>query len=393
MVKKRIPSFYLLLLLFFLCACSIEEKESNINYDCTPSFDNNNSLHPNNIELDALITKYKNSGLPAISMLVHDPIDGFWIGAKGKADLASNTDVKTCSLFRLASITKIFMGAIFSKLDEQQILSIDSLAADYLPDDIVSNIDNLDQVTIRQLLRHQSGIYNYTDSNAYGLDLINSMGHTNKALNAYDMLKYVYDKDSYFAPGTGYKYSNTGFLLLGIILSNVTNLSIEEALTTRIFSRLDLHNTYFNENKPNPEGLVQGYLDLHGDGNIRKSTNTRLAPTTTDGGIISNVYDLYKFSNELFENNYLSTDALAQMLDTGADTEKNVIQHNYGLGIDVDHNAYGHDGYRWDGGRTILYYYPEKKTTIIILSNLAEGKSNRLFYGLYNDVTSLLNLF
>jgi len=113
------------------------------------------------------------------------------------------------ALFKIGSLSKLYVATAAAKLVHAKVLSLDGTVADYLPE-LVGRIEYADQITLRMLLQHRSGIPNYTDSDEFDW--------VAPPADASEGLALIRDKSADFKPGTDYGYSNTNFLLVGSIL-------------------------------------------------------------------------------------------------------------------------------------------------------------------------------
>jgi len=144
-------------------------KPSSIcEYDATlePLVDSSAS-HPRANDYQNIVDKYVSLGLPGIVLMIEDT-NGIWIGYGGKADIENNIDMLPCTVSKVASITKFFMGALTMILYEEGKINLDDPISKYIDDKIIRKIENADVTTIRQLLNHSSGIYDHvTDQGFY----------------------------------------------------------------------------------------------------------------------------------------------------------------------------------------------------------------------------------
>ena len=179
--------------------------------DCSPSWADSSANHPKNAALNALIDDYIQKGLPGIAVYTKDA-SGAWVGSAGKADGVENSAYQPCHIQKVASLTKMFMGALVFKLMEDSSNSklgyndLDKPISTWIPSSQLEKIPNTDQITLRQCLNHSSGLFDVIKDNGFYLEVLND---PTKHWSANDLLSYVKKKDSEFAPGTKYSYSNT----------------------------------------------------------------------------------------------------------------------------------------------------------------------------------------
>ncbi len=167
-----------------------------------------------------------------------------------------------------------------------------------LPGDILDKLSNARQSTIRQLLNHSSGIYNYIQSLKFQTASVNDL---TRVWHPYDLLEYAYNKPATFKCGEDVEYSNTNYVLLGMIIEKITGEPFYQAFKTKIFEPLHLESTQFAAEDPVPENIIRGYIDFYSKLQLMESTHySGWDYYTADGGLISNVHDLSVFMRALF---------------------------------------------------------------------------------------------
>ena len=153
------------------------------------------------------------------------------------------------ALFKIASISKLYVAAAVAKMVNYEQLSLDKTLADYLPE-FVDRIANADKITLKMLVEHRSGIPNFTDTPGYWIN----PPKANK-----ENLELVLDKAADFEPNEKYSYSNTNYLLIGEILDKALGYSHHQYIKTEILIPLELNNTYSLLNEVDLEDLMSGY--------------------------------------------------------------------------------------------------------------------------------------
>jgi D-alanyl-D-alanine carboxypeptidase len=230
-------------------------------------------------------------------------------------------------------------------------------------------------------MQHSSGIYNYIQNLKFQTASLNDLP---KTWTPDELLAYARGKDAYFKPGTDVMYSNTNYVLLGMIIEKVTGMPYDEFFEERIFTPLGLDFTACASADPVPEGIVRGYVDFYSKMDLINSTYfSGWDYYTADGGLISNAYDLNRFMTGLFSGEILSGSSLAEMLSWQTPKEEygEGFQTDYGLGIFkilTDHGpAYIHSGDAI-GYYATMVYFPEQKITISWAVNGNYGKLDDL---------------
>ncbi len=153
------------------------------------------------------------------------------------------------SLFKIASISKLYTAVAITKMAIEQLLSLDDSLLHYLPE-LYGRIENLENITLKMMVQHKSGIPNFTDNAAYW---------ENEPENGKRALDFALDLPASFEPGEGYEYSNTNYLLLRTIMDKVLGYSHHEYIKQKILLPLQLNNTYFSLSEVNMDDVMSGY--------------------------------------------------------------------------------------------------------------------------------------
>jgi CubicO group peptidase (beta-lactamase class C family) len=291
--------------------------------------------------VDALMRDY-DGDVPGASVLVIRDGRAVVRRAYGLANAEAKTRATTATNYRLASVTKQFTAAAILALAEDGKLSLNDRVRQWLP----SLPPSLDAVTIEQLLTHTSGVIDYED--------VIPVGTTEQLLDA-DVLRLLEPQDkTYFAPGSKYHYSNSGYALLALIVERASGQSFAAFLRERIFLPLGMTNTFAGSNVPNR---------AYGTPGDQSVTSAVLG----DGGVYSSIDDLAKWDAALYDPKY----EIAFTPRTATDDAK--IAYGYGWRISE------HRGTRmlWHTGETrgfrnVLVRFPDKRLTVIVLTNRSE---------------------
>ncbi|PGP56364.1 D-alanyl-D-alanine carboxypeptidase [Bacillus thuringiensis] len=235
-----------------------------------------------------------------------------WSYAAGVADLSNKKAMKTDFRFRIGSVTKTFTATVVLQLAGENRLNLDDSIEKWLPGVIQGNGYDDKQITIRQLLNHTSGIANYTRSKDF------NMMDTKKSYTAEGLVKMGISMPPDFAPGKSWSYSNTGYVLLGILIEKVTGNSYAEEIENRIIEPLELANTFFPGNSSVIPGTkhARGYIQLDGASEPKDVTYYNPSMGSSAGDMISTADDLNKFFSYLLGGKLLKEQQLKQMLTT-----------------------------------------------------------------------------
>lgn len=393
-MKKSI--LILLLLTLALTAC---EKAPEVNpavYGCTLTTPDQNELHPNNAVFQAELNKV-GTVTPGVQVALRSADNFTWTGVSGWADLHEGVALEPCHQFMVGSVSKIMTGVLIMQLQDENILSVNDSLSRWLPESLIGEIENADKVTLVDLLHHTSGIRDYLGVEQF----INAMNTPNFLESQEDKLAYIYGKSAEFEPGAEYGYSNTNYVLLGLVIERARGLTLWDAVDQYIAMPLNLETMEMGTHlQPVPEGVARPYLADYGDSYFDIMQHAVSDAATGDGGIASNMQDLNIFIEALFDGQLISDSALIQM------KEMNVVQEageasygwpdeRYGLGLEIYNTPYG-TGYGHTGGTstysTYLLHFPEEGATLAITYNGAayQGNAEELKSEMFDRLLELL---
>jgi CubicO group peptidase (beta-lactamase class C family) len=272
--------------------------------------------------------------------------------ADREAQLAAAPDV----VYRIGSVTKQFTAAAFLRLVEQGRIALDDPLTKYLPDYPAQG----HTVTIRQLLNHTSGIKSYTGLPAWISRMEEPFTHE-------QMLKLFASEPFDFAPGEQWKYNNSGYYLLGMVLEQVTGRPYAEYVAETLFAPLGLASTAYCPDQPT-DGQAEGYrLTTAG---IAPAAPLSMTHPYAAGALCSTVLDLVRWNRALVAGRVIRPATYRAM--TTPDTLNSGKRLGYGYGLALD---------EWEGMRRVqhgggingfgafLSYYPEHDVTIAVLEN------------------------
>ncbi|MEO1762936.1 MAG: serine hydrolase [Cyanobacteria bacterium J06629_18] len=294
---------------------------------------------------------------------------GSWFGTSGVANVENNTPLQPDDRFPIGSITKTFVATTALQLVEQGQLSLSDTLTTWLPESVTADIPNAEEITLEQLLQHTSGVADY-------IDVLFNQGATNPGifltdLQPEELVDFIDGVEPLFAPGESWQYSNTNFILAGLVVEAATGDNIASEIRTRIIEPLNLENTFFAEEEEIPGGYVSGYWDFNQDGTLDNITSANLSWAWATGAMVSNTVDLDTFARSLFKGELLEPETLEQMLDTIPAIDNNNYS-SYGLGVGTIESPnrfwYIHRGLVL-GYRSNMWYSPQDDFTYIELIN------------------------
>ncbi len=299
-----------------------------------------------------------------LSVAVSLPGGAVWSGATGINSVA-NDSLNVNQLMGIGSVTKTLTAACIMKLQEEGLLDIDDAISNYLPPYTNVNPD----ITIRQLLNHTSGVYNYSNNAALAVDLFMN---PQTVWTAEEIIQQ-YVLSPVFEPGTSWEYSNTNYLLLGLIIESVTSQSYNIAIRERFFTPLGLSTFYLFPQEDIPLDVSHLWIDLYNNDNPVDidaqgiSRNALFSTAFSSGALLATPSEVATWLHQLFEGNVLSSESLAAMQDW-IETGDNKY---YGLGLEMrsygGKQIIGHVGSI--GYRTEAYYSPDDHISIAVHTN------------------------
>jgi len=309
--------------------------------------------------VDSIIAEYAAPDGPGAAVLVARHGEPLVMKGYGLAELETARPVTPTTNFRLASLTKQFTAATILMLRGEGLLSLDDAIVRYLPE-LPAYANN---VTVRQLLQHVSGLPDYEDY----LRVTHLV-----PVREREVPYMIADAESLLAPeGTTYHYSNTGYALLGVIAERAAGLPFPEVLRTRIFAPAGMDGSiaYVTGGPPVRE-RAYGYSRARVLRRWKRTDQSMTSAVLGDGGIYSSVRDWLQWDRAW--NSFLLLDSLTQeeaftpgMLADGSQT-------TYGYGWMVEHyrglRAVAHSGGTM-GFTHFMVRFPEDQFTVVILSN------------------------
>jgi D-alanyl-D-alanine carboxypeptidase len=283
-------------------------------------------------DLDAITA----TGVPGVLADVH--IGGRQLrGTSGVANLGSRKPVNGHGFFRIGSNTKTFLSVVVLQLAAEHRLSLDDTVDHWLPGVVSGNGNDGAVITVRELLQHTSGLHNYTDDLQAQITSVKAYRKLEfHQFSRKDLLRIALAHRPDFAPGAGWHYSNTNYILLGMIIEKVTHHSWANEVTRRISAPLGLHHTFAPGSGTRlPRPHATGYLIFSKDTKI-DTTAENMSWAGSAGALVSNAADLTRFWQAIGRGTLLGKAQRQQMQQTvpadGGDAAS-VPGSRYGLGI------------------------------------------------------------
>lgn len=378
---KNILFVITLIISLFITGCHKDLFKQDVT-PCTGNTVVNNPAHPLKDSIEAIVARYISKGIPGIQVAVKNN-DGWYMTAQGYASLETKAPLQACAPGWLFSLTKAYTAALVMKQKERGLIDLDAAINNYLPADISNRIKGSDQVTVRMLLNHSSGIINFTELPAYMLGQLNNPADQPSIS---EMMELVYDKELRSQPGTTYFYSNTNYLILYLILQEVSGKNYKELLHAEILAPLALSKTWYDLNPSTATALnfPNYYFDRFANDQLENVTlwNHYLANASYSwGGIAATPSDAILFYEALMQGRVVSQASLQEMITWFHDQGSN--QPTYGLGIEYwqfmpgSTPQRGHEG-DGIGNSTMILYVPDNNTYLYI-----NCTASRKLYGPY----------
>jgi D-alanyl-D-alanine carboxypeptidase len=336
-------------------------------------------------QLDAFLQSqvYSDGGDPALAapglVLLVDTPAGRYLNAAGVANLEDGTPMKIDDILQIGSNTKSMTIVLLMQLVEEGLLTLDDTLDQWLPEQ-AALFPNGDQMTLRQLAQHTAGLWDYGDG-------IIGSGVSDPVLleTSYtpdELVQYAAENGTpYFAPGAEgkWQYSNTGYILLGMIIEKVSGQSLSELYQTRIFDPLGMESAVLIEGVPQP-----GEITSHGywfeNGESVDTTNWNASQGWAAGAVAMNAADLATYAHRLAMGDlFQNPDTLAEMLSFDP-SAKFGVGAPYGLGLlDVagDGTVWGHGGQTL-GFQSLWFTDPADGIVVVGLTNSASYSANNL---------------
>jgi D-alanyl-D-alanine carboxypeptidase len=304
-------------------------------------------------------------GLDGIIVYVDQPGKAPEFYGAGWKNKGTQVPADPHALFKIGSIHKLYIATAVAKLVNNGSLSLDETLADYLPE-LVGRIEYADQITLRMMVQHRSGVPNFTDDEKF--DWFTPQTDEDKNL------ELVLDKPADFKPDTRYSYSNTNYLLIGRILDKVLGYSHHQYIYNEILAPLVLTNTYFTLDEVEYDDVVSGYWYQYDDDLME------LDFVIPGGSMVATAQDVGIFLRALNDGSLLNDD------------EQAIYSSIY---------EYGHTG--WLPGYYSIARYHEDIDTVVIqfvnttggetwgTANVVGGKATAISNIIYNRIVRILH--
>ena len=340
-------------------------------------------------ELEPLIAQnLKDNAIPGAVVLIEKGGQGRWLQTFGTATVGTDLPLRPSDSFRIGSITKTMTATVILQLVQEGRLKLDDPVARYYPD-----VPNGDTITVAQLLRMRSGLADYMDAPAF-------VQQPQKAWPPEELLALSFAKPVTFTAGARFEYSNTNYVLLGLIIEKLTGTPVVEAFQHRIFEPLGLAHTSF------PARADNTFADPHAHGYMFQTDGTDIdnieltpeqqtdalagtlkpvdvtewnpSPAWTAGAVISTAQDLATYTKALVAGGLLDAKTQQLRLDSIQPVDPSKSDGTgYGLGLaQIRPHLIGHTG-KIAGYDAVTGYDPNTDLLVVILTNLNDTPAHK----------------
>ena len=325
------------------------------------------------------------TAMPGASATILFADGSSWTGVSGLADVAAGKAVTPNTAFAIGSISKTFLATLILELAAEGRIGLDDAAWLYLPG---VKLDHA--ITVRQLLDHTSGLYDF-----FFHPKIDAALRANRAAAWTPAQTLAYVGKPYFKPGLGWHYSNTNYLLLGLIAERVGRASLADQFRARFFGPLGLSTAFYQVDERARGPLAHGYRFIGSNRTLPAvdlADGTGVAPfrsvVTAAGGagsVAASSIDIARWAKALYGGAVLSADSLATMIGDVTNTAHLKPRVPYGLGVQSvtvgGWPALGHSG-RLLGFQGVMRYFPGQGFAVAVLTNQSRADPGVILKGL-----------
>jgi D-alanyl-D-alanine carboxypeptidase len=327
-------------------------------------------------ELDRLRGAHGMPALLAAYLLEDGTVQAF---ASGSADRELNLPATVETRMLSGSTGKTFVAALAVTLAQEGKLGLDDPIERWLGKEAwFARLPNARSITVRMLLNHSSGLIDHVYSEAFGAAIREIQPRPERYFTPVELVGFILDSAPLFAAGQGYSYSDTNYILAGLILERAGGAPYYEQIQHRFLYPLGLSLTAPSPGRIHP-GLAQGYLDPKGPFAFLGATTLdhgvlRFDPGSewTGGGLVTSPRDLVRWASVLWGGRAIGAKALEEMLASVAPGSGEKARSGYGLGVyqwtgDLG-REYGHGGW-FPGYRTSFAYYADRRVAVAAQTN------------------------
>lgn len=302
---------------------------------------------------------------PGMAVLVARGDEVLYRDARGRASLELDVPLSPDHVFRIGSVTKQFAAAGLLKLVDDGKVKLDDPLSKFLPD-----YPDGERITIAQLLNHTSGIQSYTNIPGYMDQEIR------RDLSTSELIAVFKDKPAEFAPGEGWNYNNSGYVLVGAVIEKASGMPWNVWLDRSLTTPLSLTHTQTGAGRSVIPGHATGY-SVNDVGSASAAASLSMTQPHAAGALVSTVDDLWRWNRALHGGKALSAESYRRMTTPEGKAADAAERYGYGIGVGTlrGRTAYEHGG-GIHGFMSYLLYVPDGEITVAVLRN-ADGSGGQ----------------
>lgn len=333
---------------------------------------------PQPLDYQTLLNNSVGSTIPGIVLHIESPEKNVLISA-GLSDIETQTPMPLDAQMPVGSAGKKATALLALMLYEDGLLDIDDTIDTWLPEALVARIEYGSNITLRQLLMHTSGVHDYLAADT-APDWFSAVmdDPTSLKTDSY-ALEFSIDKPADFAPGTSFKYSNSGYLLVGLILDSVLDEHHSVAMRNRVLIPLGMNHSYYNGLEKPMGNIISGYFNLDGDILNTKTAYENIG--VADAPLVSTVEDLSLLIRAVASADSVISSSISELMVGDENLTPVSGAAYYGMGMmkeSIDGITFYHHGGDEPGYSSSNIYLPHTDTTISMFINcgVAEACNN-----------------
>lgn len=305
--------------------------------------------------IDSLYAHHKVSG----SFAIAENGNFTFQKAVGFADAEKNSKANINTQYRVGSVTKVFTAVLMMKAVEEKKISLDQKLSEFITD-----IPNGEKITLEQLLQHRSGIHNLTDEPEF-------WQYYTTPKTSIELIGIIKKYKSDFEPGSKHDYSNSNYILLGIILEKIYKTSYADLLEAKLTKPLRLKLTKIGGTIDSSKNQAKSFY--FENGKYIAVPESDMSIPIGAGNIVSTPMELIKFIQALENGKLVTKESLSKMKNFVDDYGYGLVHFPYEKTF-----GYGHTG-GIDNFRTALFYFPELKVAVAYVANQTTIDTNEIF--------------
>ncbi|MFA3792394.1 serine hydrolase domain-containing protein [Aliiglaciecola sp. SL4] len=339
---------------------------------CGSSSSDNTSTQPpvaHEVDYQEFIEDGVAQGIPGIIMSIEGPEVDF-IGSAGLASIEQQTPMQIDHVMPNGSAGKKATALLVAMLHDDGLLNMDETIDTWLPDEILDRIENSRSMTLRQLLNHTAGVYDYLDSATQAAWYSAIMSDPSSLKTDTYALQFALDQPAYFTPGNDFHYSNTGYLLAGLILDEVLGEHHYTEMRNRVIVPLGLNSTYYNGLEKHMGSIISGYVKIDGELENAKVVYENIG--VSDAPLVSSVTDMSLLLKSIVDEDSVISRDVRELITDPQSMVQATTTLQYGLGIFKEisngKTVYHHGGDE-PGYKTETFYILDDDITFTVFFN------------------------